>query len=154
MGASNAPWILYHTGSIFLLITGILEIAFAIANRKGLNNWGWSLASGIIDFLIGILLVSQPAISILILPFYVGFAILFRSVMAMGWAFELKKRAVSDWGYLLAVGILGLLFSFILLWNPLFAGMTIVIYTGWAFIIIGSFQIYLSFRLKKLSKLV
>jgi len=138
--------------SISFFMAGILEIIFSIANRKELRNWGWSLASGIIDFLIGVLLVSIPAISIVVLPVYVGFAIMFRSILAIGWSVELHDMAVLNWGYMLVMGILGLMFSFILLWNPLFAGMTIVFYTSLAFIFIGFFYIFLSFRLKKLSK--
>lgn len=132
------------------LVTGIIEIVYAMSNSKRTNNWGWSLVGGIIDFLIGFLLVSHPQITVAILPFFIGFAILFRSIMAIGWSLELRKLRVVDWGNLLAVGILGLIFSFIILWNPLFGGMTIVFYTGLAFIVIGVFQIYLSLKLRKL----
>ena len=66
---------------------------------------------------------------------------------------ELKKYGVLDWGNLLAIGILGLIFSFILLWNPLFAGFTIVFWTGLALITIGGYGIYFSLTLKKLHKL-
>lgn len=135
--------------ALTFLFTGLLQIIYAIANRKELDNWGWSLTGGIIDFLIGVLLVSQPAVSLIALPFYVGFGILFRSIMAIGSSIELRNEKVTDWGYLLVVGILGLIFAFIMLWNPLFAGMTIVFYTALAFIFVGSFYVYLSFRLKK-----
>lgn len=135
-------------------VTGILEIIYAIGNRKEMANWGWSLVGGIIDLLIGILLMSLPLTSMMFLAYYVGFGILFRSVMAIGNAIDLKKLRVGDWGYFLFLGILGLLFSFILIWNPVFAGLTIVFYTGMAFIIMGIFQIYLSFRLRKIKKMV
>ena len=48
------------------------------------------------------------------------------------------------------LGILGLLFSFILIWNPLFAAITIVVWTGLAFIATGIFSVLISFRLKRL----
>lgn len=140
--------------SITFLIAGIMEITFSVVNRGQLRHWGWTLVGGIVDLLIGILLISQPALSLVVLPFYVGFAILFRSIMAIGWAIELKRQAVADWGYVLIFGILGAIFSFILLWNPLFAGMTIVFYTALAFIMAGCFQVYLSLKLRKLSNAV
>lgn len=139
--------------ALTFLFTGIMELIYAISNRKLLDNWGWSLAGGIIDFLIGIMLVANPQISLLVLPFYVGFAILFRSIMAIGWSIELKKHKVLSWGSLLGMGIIGLVFAFIMLWNPVFAGLTIVFYTAAAFIVTGVFQIYLSVRLKKLTAL-
>ena len=68
-----------------------------------------------------------------------------------GFSIDLKSFGVNEWGWLLALGILGMLFSFILLWNPAFAGMTIVIWTSFAFIAIGIFRIFLSFKLKGLN---
>jgi len=59
---------------------------------------------------------------------------------------------VPDWGWLLFIGITGVISAFIMIWNPVFAGLTIVAYTAVAFLSIGIFQIYLSFRLKKLNK--
>lgn len=131
------------------LVAGIMEIIYAVSSRKLLDNWGWTLVGGIIDFMIGVLLVTQPGISMIALPFYVGFAIMFRSVMTIGWALEIKRQYIKDWGNLLAIGILGLIFSFVMIWNPLFAGMTLVFYTALAFIIAGISQVYLSFSLKK-----
>ena len=45
--------------SISILVSGILEIFFAIGNKKIINSWGWYLAGGIIDLLIGILAYVQ-----------------------------------------------------------------------------------------------
>ncbi|MEA9411820.1 HdeD family acid-resistance protein [Flavobacterium sp. PL02] len=136
--------------SISFLGSGIFEIIFALSNRKKIDNWGWTLASGILGLVVGILLISNPLISITILPLYVGFVILFRSIMAIVIAFDLKSYAVPDWGNLLALGILGIIFSFILLWNPIFAGLSLVYWTAFAFIAIGVFYIYFSFKLKRI----
>ncbi|WP_161890588.1 HdeD family acid-resistance protein [Pontibacter russatus] len=138
--------------AVTFLISGILEIMYAISNRHGIHNWGWSLAVGIVDLIIGVMLVTKPVISMAVLPIYVGFGILFRSVMAIGWAFELKRREVPNWGYLLALGVLGLFFAFIMILNPVFGSLTIVFYTALALISIGVFQISLSLRLKKLQR--
>jgi uncharacterized membrane protein HdeD (DUF308 family) len=139
--------------SVTIFISGIFEIIFSVTNRKEMDNWGWVLAGGIIDLLLGIWLISSPLISITVLPFVVGMMLMFRSMVAMGIAFDLKGLPDSGWGWLLVLGILGLLFSFVLLWNPMFAGLTLVIWTGCAFIAIGIFRIILAFKLKHLNKL-
>ena len=41
--------------SISILVSGILEVFFAAGNKKTISSWGWYLAGGIIDLLIGIL---------------------------------------------------------------------------------------------------
>jgi len=138
--------------AITFLITGILEISYVLSNRKHLEGWGWTLVGGIVQTLIGLLLVSHPLLTMAVLPFYVGFALLFRSSMAIGLAIELGRIHVPDWGVLLFMGLLGMISSFIMLWNPALGGLTIVAYTALAFLSVGIFNMYLSFQLKKLNK--
>lgn len=135
--------------SISFIIAGFMDIVFAISNRKELEGWGWDLALGLITLLIGIVLIRHPEISILSLPLFVGFTLLFRSAMAIGYSLELKKYYINEWGTLMAIGILGMVFSFILIFNPILAGLSIVIWTGLAFVFIGAYSIYLSLQLKK-----
>lgn len=137
--------------SLSFLFSGLSEIIFAITNRKEMDNWGWTLTFGIFTFILGVLLFTNPAISLTTLPFYVGFLVLFRSIAGISYSIDLKNYGILDWGNLMIIGILGVLFSFLLLWNPLFAGLTIVIWTGMALITAGIFSIYFSFKLKKLN---
>ena len=139
--------------SVTIFVSGIFEIVYSISNRIEMDNWGWVLTGGIIDLLFGLWLMASPLLSIAILPFVVGFMLMVRSMMAIGFAFDLKDFANSGWGWLLALSILGLLFSFVLLWNPAFAGLTLVIWTGCAFVTLGVYRIILSFKLKHLHNL-
>jgi len=140
--------------SISFLIIGIVEIVFAVSNRKELDSWGWKLAFGIVDVLFGLILISHPAISIETLPLFIGFLILFRSIMAISFSIELKSYGIKDWGTLLFIGILGTIFSYILIWNPVFAGLSLVYWTSFALIIAGIYSIYFSLRLKSLHKII
>lgn len=136
--------------SVSFIINGFIEITFAISNRKEIDSWGWNLVNGILNLLVGLLLTTNPAISIMTLPYYVGFVVLFRSIMAIGTSLDLKNYDLPDSGSLMILGILGIIFSFILLWNPGFAGLSLVFWTAIALITAGVYSISLSFRLKKL----
>ncbi|MCP1996250.1 HdeD family acid-resistance protein [Flavobacterium sp. HSC-61S13] len=136
--------------SISFFINGIFEIIFSISNRKELNSWGWFLATGIIDLIFGIWLMCAPQLSIVVLPLYIGFILLFRSVSAIGFSFEIKSFGSKNWGWLLALGILGILFSFIMIWNPIIGGITIIFWTAMAFFIYGISRVVLSIRFKQL----
>lgn len=140
--------------SITFLLAGILESYFAISNRKAMDNWGWSLMFGIITALGGILMLVNPQISMVTMPFYIGFVILFRSTMAIGWATDLKRQGVLNWGNLMIAGVLGILFSLILIWNPAFGGMTIVFWTGFSFLMTGITSVVLAFKLRRVYKQV
>lgn len=139
--------------SLSFLFSGISEIVFSLTNRNEMDNWGWVLAFGILTTVIGGLLLSNPAVSMATLTFYVGFLILFRSISALSFSLDLRDYGISDWGALMALGVIGLIFSIIMIWNPAFAGMTIVIWTGLAFITTGIFSLYMAFKLKKLNEL-
>ncbi len=136
--------------SVSFLVIGILEIISSISFRKQLDGWGWLLTSGILGLILGVILIIHPQISIITLPLFVGFLVLYRSIMAIAWSIEMKKYKISEWGWLLFTGILGVIFSFILIWNPYFAGLTVAVFTGIALITVGIFHIYFSIGLKKL----
>ncbi len=136
--------------SLSFVVSGLLESFFSISNRKTMDNWGWHLAGGILSLIIGVLLLMNPEVSIITLPFYVGFLIMFRSVMAIGVALDLRNYRVLSWGNLMVTGVLGIIFSFMLLWNPLFGGLTVVTFTGLALITAGILNMVISFKLKKI----
>ena len=136
--------------SLSFLFSGILEIWFSIENRAELEGWGWYLASGIFGLLIGMLLIAKPAVAATALPFFVGFSLLFRSFQGLGFAFELKNYGIPKWGNLAILSALGIVFSFLLIANPVFTGMSLVVFTALSFIFAGISAIVLSFQLKRL----
>ncbi|WP_339840856.1 DUF308 domain-containing protein [uncultured Maribacter sp.] len=138
--------------SIFILISGISQIAFSISNKDEMKDWGWYLAGGILDLIIGILLLTHPLMTMAILPLYIGFWLLFQSILSIGLSFQLKSAGTLGWGMLLFWSIITLLFSFLLLANPLFAGLSIVYVTAFALITTGCFRIFLGINLKKIDK--
>ncbi|HZK08246.1 MAG TPA: DUF308 domain-containing protein [Bacteroidales bacterium] len=138
--------------SLSLLFGGLSEIIFSVANRDQIENWGWSLAFGIVTLVVGVLLFLNPGLSLDVLAFYVGFVILFRSIGAISFSMDVKKYGGPNWGWLLAFGILGTIASFILIWNPLFAGLSVVILIALSFLFTGLFSICFSFQLRKLHK--
>ena len=61
--------------SVSMFVSGLFEIAFALANKKGISSWGWYLAGGIIDLILGIFLMASPGLSMEVLPFVLAFCI-------------------------------------------------------------------------------
>ena len=136
-------------------ISGIIDIVYAVSNRKILNNWGWPLAGGIIDIVLGILLVSLPLpVITTMLVYFVGFWILFRSVLSLGFACELQQSGVKSWGWMLALSILGILFSILFMLSPVINGMFVVMLVSLAFFTYGIFRICYAFRLKSLNDFI
>ena len=137
--------------AVGFFLSGIFEMIFALSNKH--KSWRWSFALGLLSIIIGLLMILNPAISMATLPFYVGFMLLFHSILGICSAYEMRQYGIMDWGWLMLVAVLALIFSFIMLWNPLFAGVSIVVWTGIAFIVTGFYMIYFSTRLIKLNNL-
>ncbi|HUO52049.1 MAG TPA: DUF308 domain-containing protein [Gemmatimonadaceae bacterium] len=140
--------------ALSFLVSGIIESWVAISERAIRPHWGWMLAGGILDLLIGLMLLNNPSVSVAVLPFVVGFALLFRSCFAVSGAFALKSAGGKSWGTVMLFGVLGLIASFILLWNPVLAGMTIVVWTGLACIAVGITRVMAAFAIRKGEQLV
>ncbi len=142
-------------GAFFIagfLISGIFEIIFAVSNRDTSNGWGWTLASGIIDILFALILMATPLGTIATLIFFVGFWAMFQSIWGIGSAIELQRNGIKGWGWVLALGILGLIFSFVLITNPIFAAEFIIYLLAFTLISYGILRIYYGFRLRSVGK--
>lgn len=65
---------------------------------------------------------------------------------------DIKKYGNKNWLGLLILGILGSIFSFVLIWNPVFAGLSVIMLISLSFLSAGLFSIVLAFQLRKLHK--
>lgn len=150
------PWASFITlallFSLSFLFSGISEIIFSVSNNKTLDNWGWHLVLGILTLVIGLILIVNPEVSANVLALFIGFTILFRSIANISFSIDLKNYGVKNWGYILALGILGALVSVILIINPVIAGVSTVIIMAIAFLIISIISILFSLQLRKVHR--
>lgn len=131
-------------------VMGIAQIVFAVSNRRWLIGWGWTLTGGILTVLLGGLLLNIPYTTPSLMIYFVGFWLLFQSIWGIGVAVDFYQAEVKGWGWLLALTILGALFSFILLLAPVFAPKFIVAMAVSSFTAYGVFGVYLGIQLKSL----
>ena len=75
-----------------------------------------------------------------------------RGFSSIGYAMDLKRYGTRDWGWYIAFGILAVICSLLILWQPAIGAMYAVYMISFAFLIIGFFRIMLSFELKNLHK--
>ena len=140
---------------IILIIGGIFNIIEAITNRKWNDYWGWDLARGIIELLLGIWLYMLPTILITTTIVYVfGFWMLVHSITGICESCELAQIPIRGWGWLLACNILSLICSFLFLTTPIYGGIFILFYIGISFILYGIFRIILAFKMRNFNKRV
>jgi uncharacterized membrane protein HdeD (DUF308 family) len=129
---------------LIILLAGLAELFHVVRDRSAFNR-GWHLALGIIDIILGIILIGHMTASEVILRIIVGIWFLFRGISL----FSFSRLTDNTW-VLKAGGILIFVFALLILFNPLFGALTIVLSTAIAFIITGFFNVLLGFRLKKI----
>ena len=74
-----------------MLFSGILEVVLSSANKHFITGRGWMLAGGIIEIILGIILIFNVALSAATLPIFLGFWLMLRGFSAIG----LGARALS-----------------------------------------------------------
>ncbi len=134
--------------SILMIGSGFSQIVFSSANSNVLRGWGWTLVSGIVDVALGTYLLLYPAVTMATLPFFVGFWLIFRSFYLMGTAFDLKALGVRGWGWVLFGAIVVLVLGGVIVYYPAAGVVSIIAFSGSAFIVGGFMNIYLAFLLK------
>lgn len=135
-----------------IMASGLIEILFIFSKIKEETDWKWSLVFGLTELAIGYILISNPAISFVVLSIVVAFMVLIRSLSAIANSIELRTLGTTDWWVLTVFGVIGVIMSFILINNPKLAGMTVAFWIGLALILLGLFSVFLSLKFRKIKK--
>jgi len=134
---------------IALLLTGIVLITTSIAAYRSMENWGWKLTEGVVDTLFGFLLLANPGVTAVVLPFIVGFWVLFYGIMLFVDSFGIKKAGLKGWWIQLITGILTAIIGYTITFNPAAGILTITMFMGIAILLFGIYNVVLAFGLKK-----
>ncbi|MGN0186408.1 MAG: HdeD family acid-resistance protein [Paludibacteraceae bacterium] len=140
---------------IAMLVSGIVQLVLALDSRNYFMTRGYVVAGGIVDLLLGIFLCCKPDLTLMILPFILGFWMLYHSFMIISFADDLSTFGVRGSGWTICGGILLLLLSILILVKPFAIGTSaVVILTGCAFLVAGGDMCYIAFRLKNIHKYI
>lgn len=135
---------------ILILVSGLTETAFAIQKRGHIKGWGWLLSGGIVDYLVGcVLLIINPILSQGIVSMYVAFWLLFRSTIAIGVSFGQQNSDSLPWETLLLFVLCTFLLTYSALAENVLGGLHIYNMLGISVIILGLFKIIIAIGLKQ-----
>ena len=133
---------------IALVISGVFTTIASILYRKVVGNWKWYLVEGLIDSLLGLIILSAPGLTATIVAFVVGLWFLFYGITKVVASFELRKNEITNWWVELIFGLLAVVFSFMIMFNPFAGAVTIALLLGTFFLFTGLFNIIFAFFLK------
>lgn len=135
--------------SLTIILFGTRETAFFVSNRKRIKNWGWHLGSSLFTLALGIVLISDPLISISYINTLVVALLLCKAVQNFLFHYTYAKRTQSTAGMSAIYGV-ALVFIALFLWSsPQIITAFLVTLSGLPFLIMGILCIALSLTLRK-----
>jgi uncharacterized membrane protein HdeD (DUF308 family) len=137
---------------VCILFVGVFELLFALSARRSLHTWGWMVASGIFDIVVGCFILAYPYMTTTVLPYVLGLWLLFRGFSAIGFAFDMRRYGADAWRWLLVIAIAIIVFGILVLSVPTLGLLHIVIWTAASFIFLGMFRIFLAMNLRRLKE--
>ena len=126
---------------LIILLAGVAELLRAYRDY-GTGNRGWHLFAGLTDLLLGLILMSHLAASLVVLRIIIGFYFLFKGITVLAY------RKHGNAAVLILGAIVILLFVGMIWFNPVFGSMTVLIWTAMAFVVTGVLNVMLGLRLR------
>lgn len=131
---------------LIILLAGVSELLHAYQD-KGSANRGWHLFVGMVDLLLGVILLNHLAASMDVMRVVLGIYFLFRGISIFNFRGFARRPA-----WILAGAVIVLLFAVLVITDPVFGAATIIIWTGTAFIVTGILNVLLGLRMKPRSR--
>ncbi|WP_424243963.1 uncharacterized membrane protein HdeD (DUF308 family) [Elusimicrobium posterum] len=134
---------------VTILLSGIGYTASYFADRSIINHSGWVLAAGLLDIVVGIILLLNIKGTIIAIPFLLGLWALFASISRISASFSLQALGIKKWWWMLLGGIIGAIFAFLIIFYPVFGAVVISIYIGIFMLFMGAFSLLEAFYIHK-----
>jgi uncharacterized membrane protein HdeD (DUF308 family) len=133
---------------IALLLNGGILLTIVIVNTKYPDERKWMQAESIVHLFFGILLLLNPLLAFIALPYFIGAWMLIVGVFKTIAAISLR-RLIRGWLFILVAGVIFILFGALLLFSPLPKAVDITILLGIFGILMGSLYTVDSYRYRK-----
>jgi len=134
---------------LFLVLSGIIELVFALTLDVSVGNRILLLISGALSLILGVLAFRHfgQGYAVLLLAIWIGVAFIFQGVTELTLA--ISHREIPGRGWLIFGGILGMLAGIVVLGWPFSSIVVLALVTGIWLVISGIARIISAFRTRK-----
>ncbi len=139
----------------YFLVDGVFSVFHSIKGRKYMQGWGWGIFMGALEILTGIIVFTNPLVSAIVtasvLVYSVAFMAILFGVLGIVTGIQVRKEIKGEWA-MIAGGVLAIIFSVILIMNPMASMSVYLIVMGVMALMGGLIQIFASFQIRKIGK--
>jgi uncharacterized membrane protein HdeD (DUF308 family) len=134
----------------YALVDGVFNVIafFRVASHQ------WALLiEGVVGIVAGVITFAMPAITAIALLYLIAFWAILTGIFEIVAGIRLRKAIANEW-LLLMMGVLSLLFGFLILFAPGAGALAIVLWIGAYALVFGVFLLALAFRLRGHRRLI
>lgn len=132
--------------AVLMLVSGIMEVVMAFTEKYMVGR-GWNAIVGVLEILLGIILLCSPGITMAMLPVVLGIWLMFRGIGLIGLASEMNHFNVPGMVWTIILGILLIIGSLMILFQPLFGIAATVVWVGVSLLMAGISMAVFAFQL-------
>lgn len=133
---------------IMLIAIGVSEVTNIIFSERQ-PGWTWNLTMGILDIILGIILLAYPELSEDMMPYFLSFMLMFVGIELIGQGSMMRVTRIRNWGWVIVGGSITLVVAFMIIFHPLIAVFDLIVWTSATFIISGFTTILFALRIRK-----
>ena len=123
---------------LLMLIAGIVEIVIFAGTSRFILGSGWMLLDGVLTVVMSLFLLFNHWFTMMSLPILFTVWLLFSGVSRFVSAFDLKALGMRGWGWILALGIVLLVFGVVCMMDPWVSVVAVGVTVGLVFILDGA----------------
>lgn len=133
----------------YAILDGVTALVVGIRHRGEDRHWGWHVVQGVVSVLAGIIAFVWPGVTVLAILFVIAFWSIVGGIAEIAESFMMRKRGGEGWGWMLAAGIVSVLFGIVLLVSPGAALITLLWLVGVYAIVFGVIIVVWAVRLRR-----
>jgi uncharacterized membrane protein HdeD (DUF308 family) len=132
----------------YAILDGITAIVVGVRHRKEEPHWGWYVVQGVVSLIAGIVAFVWPGVTVLAILLVIAIWSIVNGVVQIVESFAMRRRGSSTWGWMLAGGIVSVLFGIVLLAQPGAGLITLLWLVGAFSIVFGVVLVVWALRLR------
>ena len=137
----------------YAIMDGVAALVVGFRHRNT-SHWGWHVVQGVVSLLAGLVALFWPGPTAVAIVLIIAAWSIVLGVTEIVEAFTARKHGSSSWGWLLAGGILGVLFGIVLFTQPVAGGLALLWVVGVFALVFGVVFIVWAFRLRRATKAI
>lgn len=139
---------LVYVFGAYAIVEGVMNLAVGGTERRAGSSRGWAIFSGILSIVAGIVAFVLPGLTSIALLFIVAGWAFVTGVFEVVHSFEAKAQGSKRWGWLLASGIVSVIFALVIVIFPGTGLVSLVWLVGFYAIVFGASLVGAAFMVR------